>query len=307
MIRVETIAELRQRCNDARQRGATVGFVPTMGFFHEGHLSLMRAARRSDDLVVTSIFVNRLQFAPGEDLASYPRDIEADAAAAEAVGVDVLFVPSDDEMYSTMPVTTVHVSGLTDGLCGASRPTFFDGVVTVLTKLFSIVGRCRAYFGRKDFQQLVVVRRLVTDLDLPVEVVACPLVREPNGVALSSRNLYLDSEQHVAATVLFRALSVASDAIASGERDAAAVRDLLRGVLASERAAVIDYVAVVDSATLQPVEQLDGEVLLAVAAQIGVACLIDNMTLTIDDGDVLVDAGLRSEPIRHEEQPCSAS
>ena len=193
MIRVERIDDLRARCEDTRHRGGTVGLVPTMGFFHEGHRSLMRAARAHHDLVVTTIFVNPLQFGPTEDLDAYPRDLAGDAAAADAEGVDLLFTPSVAEMYPEPTRTTVHVAGLTEGLCGAERPTHFDGVTTVVAKLFSIVGPCHAYFGRKDFQQLAVVTRMAADLDLPVRVVGCPLVREPDGLAMSSRNVRLDA------------------------------------------------------------------------------------------------------------------
>jgi pantoate--beta-alanine ligase len=204
VITVERIAGVRGACDGARGRGASVGLVPTMGAFHEGHRSLMRAARAANDFVVVSLFVNPTQFAPTEDLAAYPRDLERDAAIAAAEGADVLFTPPVDEMYRAGARTTVHVEGLTDVLCGASRPGHFDGVTTVVTKLFSIVGPCRAYFGRKDAQQLAVVRRMTADLDLPVEVVGCPLVREYDGLAMSSRNAYLSPDDRAAATVLRR-------------------------------------------------------------------------------------------------------
>src|SRR5919197_2231090 len=227
MIVVERIAELRDRCEDARRAGGTVGLVPTMGFFHEGHRSLMRAARARHDLVVTTVFVNPLQFGANEDLTGYPRDLAADTEAAENEGVDVLFVPSVAEMYPEPTVTTVHVAELTEGLCGSSRPTHFDGVTTVVAKLFSIVGPCAAYFGRKDFQQLVVVRRMAADLDLPVEVVGCPLVREHDGVAMSSRNAYLSPEEREQARGLFAGLRAAAAAVEDGERDATRVRAVL--------------------------------------------------------------------------------
>jgi pantoate--beta-alanine ligase len=296
VISLDATGALRAECDGARALGRSVGFVPTMGFLHEGHRSLMRAARAQNDLVVASIFVNRLQFAPSEDLGAYPRDPEGDAAAARAEGVDVLFVPSDEEMYPSSPLTTVHVDELTAGLCGASRPTFFDGVATVVTKLLAIVGPCRAYFGRKDFQQLAVVRRLVADLSLPVEVAGCPLVREPDGLAMSSRNAYLDASERAAATVLFRALEEATSGIAAGERRAGEIRSALTAMIAAEPKARIDYVAVVDATTLQPIEHLEGEVVLAVAAQVGGARLIDNMTVSIDDTTVSVDAGVLAAP-----------
>ena len=306
MITIERIAEVRARCDDVRRGGGTVGLVPTMGSFHAGHLSLMRAARAADDLVVVSLFVNPLQFAPTEDLAAYPRDLEGDAAAAAAVGVDVLFAPPVEEMYPTSaPVrTTVHVEGLTSRLCGATRPTHFDGVTTVVTKLFSIVGPCRAYFGRKDAQQLAVVGRMATDLDLPVEVVGCPLVREADGLAMSSRNVYLTNEERAAATVLSLALRSAVDSICGGERDASAVRDGLAARIASEPLVRLDYAAVVDAADLVPVEQVSGRVLLAVAAFVGRARLIDNAVVTVSTSGVEADLGVL---VSESEPQCAAS
>ncbi len=296
MITVERIGALRAECDEARGLGRSIGFVPTMGFLHEGHRSLMRAARTEDDVVVASIFVNRLQFAPSEDLDTYPRDRRGDAEAAAAEGVDVLFMPSEEEMYSSPPLTNVHVDGLTDGLCGASRPTFFDGVATVVTKLLAIVGPCRAYFGRKDFQQLAVVRRVVADLSLPADVVGCPLVREPDGLALSSRNAYLDPNEREAATVLYRALGTAASSIAAGERHAGEIRAALGATIAAEPRARLDYSAVVDAATLEPIGRLEGEILLAVAAEVGGARLIDNMIVTVEGTEVSIDAGVLATP-----------
>lgn len=292
MRRVEGVDDLRGILDEARAAGRTVGFVPTMGYFHEGHLSLVRAARAENDVVVVSIFVNPLQFGEGEDLDAYPRDPEGDAAAAEAEGVDVLFVPSVDEMYPRVCVTTVRVAELSAGLCGAARPTHFDGVATVVSKLFSIVGPCRAYFGTKDFQQLAVVRRLVADLSMPVEVVGCPLVREPDGVAMSSRNAYLGTEERRAATVLHRALVAGVEAARGGERDADALARLVAGIVASEPRARLEYAEVVSGDDLGPVRRLDGDVLVAVAARIGRARLIDNVTLAVDGHDVVADLGV---------------
>ena len=201
MKTVERIAEVRGICDAARAAGKSVGFVPTMGAFHDGHLSLMRAARGAHDVVVVSLFVNPTQFAAGEDLDAYPRDPAGDARAAEGAGVDVLFTPSTDEMYPEPLLTTVNVAELTDVLCGASRPGHFSGVATVVAKLFSIVGPCTAYFGNKDFQQVTIVRRMVADLNVPVDVVGCPIVRESDGVAMSSRNQYLTAEERAAAPV----------------------------------------------------------------------------------------------------------
>jgi pantoate--beta-alanine ligase len=279
LITLETIADVRAACDAARRSGRTVGFVPTMGYFHEGHRSLMRAARDETDYVVTSLFVNPTQFAPTEDLAAYPRDPEGDTAVAAAEGVDVLFVPAVAEMYPDGARTTVHVEGLTDVLCGASRPDHFDGVTTVVAKLFSIIGPCRAYFGRKDAQQLAVIRRMTADLHLPVTVVGCPLVREPDGLAMSSRNAYLTADERAAAPVLSRALRAAGDAAVAGERRARALREVVLGVVASEPLVRLDYAEVVDAATLAPVARVETDVLVAVAAFLGRARLIDNVTI----------------------------
>jgi pantoate--beta-alanine ligase len=263
-----------------------------MGYFHTGHRSLMRNARVENDFVIVSLFVNPMQFGPTEDLDAYPRDLAGDAAVAEAEGVDVLFAPSVDEMYPQSPRTTVHVEGLTAGLCGKARPTHFDGVTTVVAKLFSMVGPCRAYFGRKDAQQLAVVKRMAADLDLPVDVVGCPLVREPDGVAMSSRNAYLDAEERRAASVLSRSLQEAARAISDGERDTDAVHRLIAGLVATEPKVQLEYAEVVDTAVLEPMTEIDGDVLVAVAAQVGRARLIDNMTVSIGRSGVDVDLGV---------------
>lgn len=291
MIVVERVADLREQCDAARRAGRTVALVPTMGFFHEGHRSLMRVARANHDLVVTTIFVNPLQFGADEDLDSYPRDLAADTAAAEAEGVDVLFTPSVPEMYPEPTATTVHVAGLTEGLCGATRPTHFDGVTTVVAKLFSIVGRSTAYFGRKDFQQLAVVRRMAADLDLPVDVVGCPLVREHDGVAMSSRNAYLSVAERERARGLFAGLRAAASAVEDGERDAARVRAVVESE-AGRHGLELEYAEVRRAADLAPVTELDGEVVVAVAAPVGRARLIDNITMQIAGAEVTVDLGV---------------
>jgi pantoate--beta-alanine ligase len=292
VIRLTTVAEVRRACDAARAEGRRVGFVPTMGFFHEGHRSLMRAARGDNDLVVVSLFVNPTQFGPNEDLAAYPRDLDGDAAAAEAEGVDVLFLPTVEEMYRDGARTTVHVTGLTERLCGASRPGHFDGVTTVVAKLFSIVGPARAYFGRKDAQQLAVIRRMTTDLDLPVDVVGCPLVREADGLALSSRNVYLDPDARQAATILSGALYLASEAVVRGERDAATVRQLIVDTIANAPQVRIDYVEVVDASTLESVDTLSADTLVALAAFVGKARLIDNVTIAFPAGVPTPDLGV---------------
>ena len=292
MRTVERIADLRALCEEVRRAGKTVGLVPTMGYFHEGHRSLMRAARARHDVVVVTIFVNPLQFGAHEDLDGYPRDLAGDSAGAVAEGVDVLFTPSLAEMYPEPTRTTVHVDGLTAGLCGAARPTHFDGVTTVVTKLFAIVGPSTAYFGRKDAQQLAAVRRMAADLNLPVEVVGCPLVREPDGLAMSSRNAYLSAEERRAATVLSGALRTACRAVVAGERDPAAITSAIEATVATEPVVELEYAEVRRGADLGPVEHLDGELLVAVAAQVGSARLIDNVTITIAGAEVTTDLGV---------------
>ena len=280
---VASIAELRACLDGHRARGRSVGFVPTMGYLHAGHQSLIRAARADNDVVVASIFVNPLQFAPTEDLASYPRDLERDTALAGEAGVDVLFVPTVEEMYPVAVATTVTVPELAGVLEGASRPSHFAGVATVVAKLFAIAGSCRAYFGEKDFQQLQIVRRMAADLSMPVEVVGCPIVREPDGLAMSSRNVRLDPDQRQAATVLHRALCCGAELIATGEVDPATVTDRMASVIGSEPAAALDYAAVVDPTTLVVPGQLGPgrEVRLLVAARVGIPRLIDNLGVTV--------------------------
>jgi pantoate--beta-alanine ligase len=306
MVRVASPERVRARVAAWRRAGLRVAFVPTMGAIHDGHLSLVRRAASAADRVVVSLFVNPLQFGPNEDLAAYPRDLAGDAAVAAAEGVDVLFGPPVAEMYpSGAPMkTVVHVDDLTAGLCGASRPTHFDGVTTVVAKLFSIVGPCRAYFGRKDAQQLAVVRRMVADLDLPVEVVGCPLVREADGVAMSSRNAYLTDAQRAAATVLVRALREAVTAVCVGARDAAEVRRLVIERIATEPEVKLDYAELVDASDLTPVNRLDGSVLLAVAAFVGRARLIDNAHITVSTSGVEADLGVLAS---ESEPQCAAS
>jgi pantoate--beta-alanine ligase len=262
-----------------------------MGFFHDGHVSLMEAARAEHDLVVVSLFVNPTQFGPAEDLDSYPRDAEGDAKRAAAAGVDVLFSPSVEEMYPRPMLTSVRVEGVTDGLCGASRPHHFGGVATVVTKLFSIAGSCTAYFGKKDYQQLVVVRRLAADLDIPVKVVGCPIVREPDGLAMSSRNAYLSSGERPAAAVLYRALEGALKTVMSGERNAARVRDATLEIVRTEPLMNLEYAEVVRADDLASVAQLEDSVeyVIALAARAGTTRLIDNATFTIDGHDLHFD------------------
>ncbi|GAA2910030.1 pantoate--beta-alanine ligase [Microbacterium keratanolyticum] len=281
---LRTIAEVRGAVVAARDRGESVGLVPTMGAFHEGHLSLMRRAREGNDLVVVSLFVNPTQFGANEDLSTYPRDEARDAALAKAAGVDILFAPDAAEIYPDGFATSIHVAGITDVLDGESRgPHHFDGVATVVTKLFGIVRPDVAYFGQKDAQQVLVVRRVVRDLDLDVRIEACPIVREADGLAMSSRNVYLDDAARVQATALNRALDAAAALHLAGERDGVRIVDAARSMLA-DAGITPEYLELRDANTLQPVPTVEGDALLAVAAHIGAARLIDNHVLHATHG-----------------------
>ena len=273
---VHTIAEARAV---RRALPGTWGFVPTMGYLHEGHLSLVRRARAENDRVAVSIFVNPTQFGPHEDYARYPRDLERDLRLLEPLGVDLVFVPSVEEMYPPGFQTWVIVEEVSRPLEGASRPGHFRGVATVVAKLFNILQPDRAYFGQKDAQQTVVIRRMVQDLNIPVEIVICPTVREPDGLAMSSRNSYLNPEERRAATVLFRALQAAKARYEAGERDAERLREAMREVIRAEPLARIDYVSVAHPETLQELERVEGPALLSLAVYIGTTRLIDNLML----------------------------
>jgi pantoate--beta-alanine ligase len=275
------IAELRAALDADRAAGRIVGFVPTMGYLHDGHASLMRRARDETDVVAASIFVNPLQFGAGEDLDAYPRDLDRDRALTAAAGVDVLFVPDVAEMYPQPVLTTVSVAGVSAPLEGASRPTHFAGVATVVAKLFAIVGPCRAYFGAKDYQQVAVVRRMARDLSLPVEVVDCPTLREPDGLAMSSRNVYLSPAEREAAPVVYTALRAGAAAITAGERNPAAVRELMAAIIEAEPLAGLDYAEVVDADSFEVPEPLAGNLRLLAAVRFGRARLIDNVGVTV--------------------------
>jgi pantoate--beta-alanine ligase len=272
----------REACEAARAEGETVGFVPTMGALHAGHLSLVERAREECGLVAVSIFVNPLQFGPGEDLAQYPRDRDRDRDLLDRTGTDVVFAPSAEEMYpSGRPAVTVDPGPLGDQLEGASRPGHFRGVSTVVAKLFGLVGQSRAYFGEKDAQQLAVIRRMVGDLDMPVEVVSCPTVREPDGLALSSRNVYLSGDERRAATSLYEALARAAWLVDGGERDAGVLKAEMAKRIGMEPLAGLDYVAVVDEDSFEEVDRLTGPARALVAARFGRARLIDNVPLPV--------------------------
>lgn len=275
---IEKVDELRPIVKAWRKEGLSVGLVPTMGYLHEGHKSLIERAVRENDRVVVSDFVNPTQFGVNEDLASYPRDIERDASICEEAGAALIFHPQPEEMYAPDNCTFVDMNRLTKGLCGKTRPTHFSGVCTVVSKLFHIVTPDRAYFGEKDAQQLAVIRRMVRDMNFDIDIVGCPIVREPDGLAMSSRNTYLSEEERKAALVLHQALTLGEEMMRAGERDAGKIRQAMVDKLEREPLAKIDYVEIVDSDTLEKTEQIASSVLAAMAVYIGKTRLIDNFT-----------------------------
>ena len=270
---VGTVKEVREQVKEWKKQGLSVGFVPTMGYLHEGHKSLMDAARKGNDKVVVSIFVNPMQFGPTEDLATYPRDLDHDAALCESAGVDLIFHPEAEEMYEKDFCSFVDMTGLTEGLCGKTRPIHFRGVCTVVNKLFNIVTPDHAYFGQKDGQQLAVIKRMVRDLNM--EIVGCPIVREEDGLAKSSRNTYLSSEERKAALILSKTVALGKE-LAKTEKDANKVVEAMKKNIETEPLAKIDYVEAVDALSMAPVEKLEGTCMLAMAVYIGKTRLIDN-------------------------------
>ena len=274
-----TIKDVRERVNAWKREGLTVGFVPTMGYLHKGHKSLMEAARANNDKVVVSVFVNPMQFGPNEDLESYPRDFEKDSALCESVGVDLIFHPEPEEMYADGFCSYVDMNGLTTELCGKSRPIHFRGVQTVVLKLFNIVKPDRAYFGQKDAQQLAVIKRMVKDLNVDTEIVGCPIVREADGLAKSSRNTYLNPDERKTALILSRSLKLGRELIENGETDSKAVIKAITDSINTEPLAKIDYVDVVDFDTITPVDKIGKSVLVAIAVYIGKTRLIDNFII----------------------------
>ena len=276
-----TVKEVRDQVKRWRARGLSVGLVPTMGFLHEGHGSLISKAVEQNDRVVVSVFVNPTQFGPGEDLEAYPRDMDRDSAYCESLGANVIFHPEPSEMYDPDFTTYVNMEVLSETLCGVTRPIHFRGVCTVCTKLFNIVKPDRAYFGQKDAQQLATIRRFVRDLNFPLEIVACPIVREADGLAKSSRNTYLNAEERQAALILSKSLKKGQEAIEAGERDAQTVIGIITESLKSEPLARIDYVEVVDFENIQRTARIEGEVLVAIAVYIGKTRLIDNFIVNI--------------------------
>ena len=283
MFIYHTIAEIREFVRQARVKGSSIGFVPTMGYLHEGHLELMRRAKEKCDCVIVSIFVNPTQFGPGEDLERYPRDLERDARLAEGAGVDAIFNPEAEEIYPPGYCTYVDVERITERLCGFSRPGHFRGVATVVTKLFNIVKPDQAFFGQKDAQQVLVIQRMAADLNMEVGIVTVPTVRELDGLAMSSRNVYLDAGQRQAALVLSRSLKMAADEVRAGERSAVKIRQLVIEMIKAEPLADIDYVEIYSHPELEPVELIEGPALLAMAVKIGQTRLIDNAILRMED------------------------
>ncbi|WP_075720775.1 pantoate--beta-alanine ligase [Roseburia sp. 499] len=276
---IKTIEELRPIIKGWKREGLTVGLVPTMGYLHDGHKSLIVKAVSENDKVVVSDFVNPTQFGANEDLSSYPRDIERDAALCEAAGADIIFHPEPEEMYFPDKCTFVDMDKLTKGLCGKTRPVHFSGVCTVVSKLFNIVTPDRAYFGQKDAQQLAVIKRMVRDLNFDITIVGCPIVREADGLALSSRNTYLNAEERKAALILNKSLTIGKEMIEAGEKDVEKVREAITKSLQTEPLAKIDYVEIVNSENMEPMEQINSSVLVAIAVYIGKTRLIDNVML----------------------------
>lgn len=271
-----SISEVRQIVKEWRKEGLTVGLVPTMGYLHEGHKSLIDKAVKENDRVVVSVFVNPIQFGPTEDLASYPRDLERDAKLCEEAGANLIFHPEKEEMYFDDFSSFVEVQGVSKGLCGKSRPIHFRGVCTVVTKLFNIVKPDRAYFGQKDAQQLAVVKRMVRDLNMDIEIIGCPIIREEDGLAKSSRNTYLSPEERKAAVILSKSLKIGKEAIEAGERDSKKIIDIITNNINTEKLAKIDYVEIVDPLTIENIDKIENSALVAMAVYIGKTRLIDN-------------------------------
>ena len=273
---VSTVKESRTQVKEWRKQGLTVGLVPTMGYLHEGHQSLIKKAVAENDRVVVSVFVNPIQFAPNEDLETYPRDLEADTKLCDSTGADLIFHPTPDEMYPEGFSTHIQMDNLTKELCGKTRPTHFGGVCTVVGKLFNIVQPDKAYFGQKDAQQLAIIKRMVRDLNFDIEIVGCPIIREPDGLAKSSRNTYLNADERKAALILSKSIELGKQLVAGGERNAQTIIKAMTDKINTEPLARIDYVNAVDALNIEPLETLRGEVLVAIAVYIGKTRLIDN-------------------------------
>ncbi len=278
---IRTIPEMQQLADRYRREGKTIGFVPTMGYLHEGHLSLMRIARPKCDVLVVSIFVNPTQFGPNEDFEKYPRDFARDEALCREEQVDVVFYPDAGEMYGPDYLTYVTVEKLSQTMCGLSRPTHFRGVTTVVSKLFNIVKPHLAVFGQKDYQQALIIRKMVEDLNFDIEIITGPIVREPDGLAMSSRNTYLSPEERRSALCLYKSLQLAERLAKEGQRNAAAIREEIEKLIRSHPYTEIDYVAIVDGNTLEPVEEVGDNTLVALAVKVGSTRLIDNTLIRL--------------------------
>ena len=280
---VSTVNEVRNQVKAWKKEGLSIGFVPTMGYLHEGHASLIKRAVSENDKVVVSIFVNPMQFGPTEDLASYPRDLEADSKLCEEMGAELIFHPEPEEMYDQGFCSFVDMNGLTNALCGLSRPVHFRGVCTVVNKLFNIVTPDKAYFGEKDAQQLAVIKRMVKDLNMDIEIVGCPIIRETDGLAKSSRNTYLSDESRKQAVILSKSIFMGKKMIEDGERNAKKVIDAMKDMINSVSLTKIDYVEIVDVNTMKSIDEIKGEILCAIAVNVGgEARLIDNFMMKVD-------------------------
>ncbi len=282
MKQITTIKEIRKVLKEEKKKGKSIGFVPTMGYFHEGHLELMRQAKKLADVVVVSIFVNPIQFGPAEDYKRYPQDLEKDKSMAQEAGVDYLFIPSVEEMYPGELLTYVDVEKLTLPLCGKFRPGHFRGVATVVAKLFNIIQPDMAFLGEKDYQQLLVVRKMAEDLNFDVKIIPVPTVREEDGLAMSSRNVYLNSEERKASLVLYKSLQLAKDLIKSGEKDAQTIKQAMEAIIRKEPLVGLEYLSICDTCLLDELEKVEKEALIALAAKVGKARLIDNIVMRLN-------------------------
>jgi pantoate--beta-alanine ligase len=284
MVKAEKITKMREIIKEWKSKGLTIGFVPTMGCLHEGHMSLVERAARENNRVVVSIFVNPIQFGPNEDYEKYPRSLSSDLEKCCSAGVHAVFCPSVNEMYPDKSLAFVNVESLDENLCGKTRPNHFRGVCTVVAKLFNIISPDRAYFGQKDAQQLAIVSKMTSDLNFDIEIISCPILREKDGLALSSRNSYLSSDERAAAVVIYSALESAKALLKRGERSAGNVKAAMKTEIEKQPLAAVDYVEVVDAKTLSPVEKITGTVLVAAAVYIGKTRLIDNFIFCLDEG-----------------------
>lgn len=281
MRKIETIGDMKAIIRTQKEKGNTIGFVPTMGYLHEGHMSLVKASLQDNDFTILSIYVNPTQFGVNEDLAKYPRSLERDSVMAQEAGVDIVFIPSDAEIYPNGYNTFVNVEGITEIMCGSSRPTHFKGVTTIVTKLFNIIEPNHAYFGQKDAQQAIIIKKIVKDLNMNLKIEVCPIVREKDGLAMSSRNIYLNNEERKAALSLSKSLFEAGTNIKAGERNKQKITELIRKRIKREAIANIDYIEIKNGDTLEDIEDICGRVLIALAVKFGTTRLIDNIVLEV--------------------------